>query len=51
MVKVVKKELGRLIKFLVVLSVIGMLASCASTQNGVVLGKTVKCKGGVCSMY
>ena len=51
MVKVLKKELGNLVKFLVVLGILGMLSSCASTQNGVVLGKTIKCKGGVCAMY
>ena len=51
MVKVVKKELGRFMKFLLILGILGMLSSCASTQNGVVLGKTIKCKNGVCSMY
>ena len=51
MVKVMKKELGSLVKFLLVIGIIGMLSSCASTQNGVVLGKTIKCKNGVCSMY
>ena len=49
--KIVKKELGSLVKFLLVIGIIGILSSCASTQNGVVLGKTIKCKGGVCSMY
>ena len=51
MVKVVKEELVGLAKFLLVIGLIGMLSSCGSTQNGVVLGKTIKCKGGVCSMY
>ena len=49
--KVVKEELVRLVKFLLVVGLIGMLSSCASTQNGVVLGNTIKCKNGVCSMY
>ena len=51
MVEIVKKELVGLVKFLLVIGLIGMLSSCASTQNGVVLGKTIRCKGGVCSMY
>ena len=50
MVKVLKKELGRLIKFFLVIGIIGMLSSCGSS-NGLVKGPKVKCRGGVCYMY
>lgn len=50
MVKVMKKELGLLVKFLLVLGLVGMLSSCGSS-NGLVKGPKVKCRGGVCYMY
>ena len=50
MIKVVKRELGKLVKFLLVVGLIGMLSSCGSS-NGLVKGPGMVCRNGVCSMY
>ena len=50
MIKVIKRELGLLVRLLVVLGIVGMLSSCGSS-NGLVKGPKVKCRGGVCYMY
>jgi len=50
MIKVVKRELGKLVKFLLVVGLIGVLSSCGSS-NGLVKGPKVKCRGGVCYNY
>ena len=50
MIKVVKRELVSLVKFLLVVGLIGMLSSCGSS-NGLVKGPGMVCRNGVCSMY
>ena len=39
------------IKLIAALGLLFALSSCGSTKNGVVLGKGMSCKNGVCSNY
>jgi hypothetical protein len=40
-----------IIKFLLALGLLLALSSCGTSKNGVVTGKKIVCRNGVCSMY
>ena len=47
----IKVMLKNIIKLVLALGLLFALSSCGSTKNGIVLGKGISCKNGVCSSY